>query len=90
MFSPISECMKPGAYLLLIGLAWLIFMLIVASQIVEAKSDSIYAQSCPYKKCLYGIEGVVDMDAPKYGTKEWMTLCYNQFQTHEERIKFCS
>ena len=37
----------------------------------------------------YGLSGIVDASAPKFGSAEWLTMCYNQYRTYEDRIRFC-
>lgn len=36
-----------------------------------------------------GMKGYVDKNAPIFATTEWLTMCYNEWNTYEERITFC-
>lgn len=38
---------------------------------------------CPPQGC------TVEAHIPEYGTKAWFTMCYNQYDTYEDRINLC-
>jgi len=67
---------------------WPLILLILFSLLVlfvlfvNWNADNIRA-ICPPQGCS------VKAATPKYGTKAWLTMCYNQYDTYKERINLC-
>jgi len=62
----------------------LLTLLIFWTLAIDRYADRIKA-ICPIQGCV--AEGAVFV--PEYGTKAWLTVCYNQYDTYEDRIKLC-
>ena len=75
--------MKHLTLTIILFIALISYINTTAETIIASENHSIYPIPA-------GLSGVVDINAPEFGTKAWFTMCYNDWDTYEERIKYCS
>ena len=81
---------KPFWYLVLAS--FIVAMLAIALWYTEEITSTIIVQGCGEEVCMDSTHtgwGKVVENTPQYGTKAWFTMCYNQYDTYEKRIRFC-
>jgi len=67
-----------------------LFLFISFYLFVMWKSDNTYAVS--HVSIIESVTSngfIIKEVTPEFGTKAWFTLCYNQYDTYEERITLC-
>ncbi len=62
----------------------LVTLLILWTLAVNWYADNVQT-ICPPQGCV--VEGAVIV--PEYGTKAWLTMCYNMYDNYEDRINLC-
>lgn len=75
--------MEKIALYIIITIAFIAYINTTAETIIASENHSIFPIPV-------NMVGVVDENAPEFGTKAWFTMCYNDYETYEKRIKFCS
>jgi len=67
----------------------LTIIIIYTLTVIDIQAENMVSE-CGCHPIPMNMSGIPDPNAEKFGTKKWLTDCYNDWDIYEERIRFCS